>query len=260
MTNRYKAVIIDMDGTLLNSHKEISKRNKEMVIDIQQRGIKVALASGRPLDHLMEDALKIELDKYHGYLVGNNGQEFYDFKEKVIYRGARLPQEVLINTINIAEKYHLSCFGLSQGYRFRTEKYHDDYPSVIKENKDIIFDKIGLNDRDGIKNVWMVANELKALLAEFCQVMVTDNTTIELVPFGIDKIVGVDRIRDLNNLCNEDILIIGDGENDYQMSCHYPFVAMQDCFAKLKEKAIFITLSNDEDGVANAIEKLVNHV
>lgn len=255
MTNRYKAVIIDMDGTLLNSHKEISKRNKEMVIDIQQRGIKVALASGRPLDHLMEDALKIELDKYQGYLVGNNGQEFYDFKEKTIYRGARLPQEVLIKTINIAEKNHLSCFGLSQGYRFRTEKYHDDYPSVIKENKDIIFDKIGLNDHAGIKNVWLVANELKELLAEHCQVMVTDNKTIELVPFGIDKIVGVDRIRDLNHFHNVDILVIGDGENDYQMSCHYPFVAMHDCFDKLKENAMFITKSNDEDGVAYALEK-----
>lgn len=256
MTNRYKAVIIDMDGTLLNSHKDISKRNKEMVIDIQQRGIKVALASGRPLDHLMEDALKIELDKYQGYLVGNNGQEFYDFKEKVIYRGARLPQEVLIKTINIAEKYHLSCFGLSQGYRFRTDKHQDDYQSIIAENKDIIFDKIGLNDHAGIKNVWLVANELKELLVEHCQVMVTDNTTIELVPFGIDKIVGVDRIRDLNHFHNEDILVIGDGENDYQMSCHYPFVAMHDCFDKLKEKAIFITKSNDEDGVAYAIEKL----
>ncbi|MCI5773083.1 MAG: HAD-IIB family hydrolase [Erysipelotrichaceae bacterium] len=256
MENKYKVIVVDMDGTLLNSCKEISKKNREVLINIQKKGIKVALASGRPLDHLMEDSLKIELDNYQGYLVGNNGQEFYDFKEKVIYRGAKLPQDVLINTINIAEKYHLSCFGLSQGYRFRTEKYHDDYPSVIKENKDIIFDKIGLNDRDGIKNVWMVANELKVLLVESCQVMVTDNTTIELVPFGIDKIVGVDRIRDLNNLRNEDILIIGDGENDYQMSCHYPFVAMQDCFDKLKEKAIFVTLSNDENGVAYALEKL----
>lgn len=256
MTNRYKAVIIDMDGTLLNSHKDISKRNKEMVIDIQQRGIKVALASGRPLDLLMEDALKIELDKYHGYLVGNNGQEFYAFEERKVYRKDALPKKAWIDVVRFANKHKLIALGLSQSERIWIQK-DDNYEKLLNETKDMIFDKICIKDFPFMEDIENIANELRDLLIDDCQVMISDLTTIELVPFGIDKVVGVNHIRDLNNFKNEEILVIGDGENDYQMACNYPFVAMKDAFDKLKEKAIYITASNDNDGVAKAIERFV---
>lgn len=254
--NKYKMVVIDMDGTLLDTNKQISKKNKETIINIQKAGIKVALASGRPLDSLMADALKIELDKYDGYLVGNNGQEFYAFNERKVYRKDALPKKAWIDVVRFANKHKLIALGLSQNERIWIQK-DDNYAKILNETKDMIFDKICVKDFPFMEDIEIIANELRNILINDCQVMISDLTTIELVPFGIDKVVGVNYIRDLNHLKNEEILVIGDGENDYQMACNYPFVAMKDAFDKLKEKAIAITDSNDNDGVAKAIEKFV---
>ena len=254
--NKYKMVVIDMDGTLLDTNKQISKKNKETIINIQKAGIKVALASGRPLDSLMADALKIELDKYGGYLVGNNGQEFYAFNERKVYRKDALPKKAWIDVVRFANKHKLIALGLSQNERIWIQK-DDNYAKILNETKDMIFDKICIKDFPFMEDIEIIANELRNILINDCQVMISDLTTIELVPFGIDKVVGVNYIRDLNHLKNEEILVIGDGENDYQMACNYPFVAMQDAFVKLKEKAIYITASNDNDGVAKAIERFV---
>ena len=254
--NKYKMVVIDMDGTLLDTNKQISKKNKETIINIQKAGIKVALASGRPLDSLMADALKIELDKYGGYLVGNNGQEFYAFDERKVYRKDALPKKAWIDVVRFANKHKLIALGLSQNERIWIQK-DDNYAKILNETKDMIFDKICIKDFPFMEDIEIIANELRNILINDCQVMISDLTTIELVPFGIDKVVGVNYIRDLNHFKNEEILVIGDGENDYQMACNYPFVAMKDAFVKLKEKAIFITDSNDNDGVAKAIEKFV---
>ena len=254
--NKYKMVVIDMDGTLLDTNKQISKKNKETIINIQKAGIKVALASGRPLDSLMADALKIELDKYDGYLVGNNGQEFYAFNERKVYRKDALPKKAWIDVVEFAYKHHLIALGLSQNERIWIQK-DDNYAKILNETKDMIFDKICVKDFPFMEDIEIIANELRNILINDCQVMISDLTTIELVPFGIDKVVGVNYILDLNHFKNEEILVIGDGENDYQMACNYPFVAMQDAFVKLKEKAIYITASNDNDGVAKAIERFV---
>ena len=254
--NKYKMVVIDMDGTLLDTNKQISKKNKETIINIQKAGIKVALASGRPLDSLMADALKIELDKYDGYLVGNNGQEFYAFNERKVYRKDALPKKAWIDVVEFANKHKLIALGLSQNERIWIQK-DDNYAKILNETKDMIFDKICIKDFPFMEDIEIIANELRNILINDCQVMISDLTTIELVPFGIDKVVGVNYIRDLNHFKNEEILVIGDGENDYQMACNYPFVAMQDAFVKLKEKAIYITASNDNDGVAKAIERFV---
>ena len=254
--NKYKMVVIDMDGTLLDTNKQISKKNKETIINIQKQGIKVALASGRPLDSLMADALKIELDKYDGYLVGNNGQEFYAFNERKVYRKDALPKKAWIDVVRFAYKHHLIALGLSQSERIWIQK-DDNYAKILNETKDMTFDKICVKDFPFMEDIEIIANELRNILINDCQVMISDLTTIELVPFGIDKVVGVNYIRDLNHFKNEEILVIGDGENDYQMACNYPFVAMQDAFVKLKEKAIYITASNDNDGVAKAIERFV---
>ena len=254
--NKYKMVVIDMDGTLLDTNKQISKKNKETIINIQKAGIKVALASGRPLDSLMADALKIELDKYDGYLVGNNGQEFYAFNERKVYRKDALPKKAWIDVVRFANKHKLIALGLSQNERIWIQK-DDNYAKILNETKDMIFDKICVKDFPFMEDIEIIANELRNILINDCQVMISDLTTIELVPFGIDKVVGVNYIRDLNHFKNEEILVIGDGENDYQMACNYPFVAMKDAFDKLKEKAIYITASNDNDGVAKAIERFV---
>ena len=69
----YKIIVLDLDGTLTNSKKEISKPTLDALIDIQERGYKVVLASGRPTPGVLPLAKEVQLDKFGGYVLSYNG-------------------------------------------------------------------------------------------------------------------------------------------------------------------------------------------
>ena len=72
-TKPIQLIAMDMDGTLLNSRKEIDPKTKDQLIRIQEQGIQIALASGRPYKGLERFAKELRMDEFGGYLISNNG-------------------------------------------------------------------------------------------------------------------------------------------------------------------------------------------
>ena len=70
---KYKLLVLDVDGTLLNDAKEISKRTLAALLKVQQMGVRIVLASGRPTYGLMPLAKSLELGNYGGYILSYNG-------------------------------------------------------------------------------------------------------------------------------------------------------------------------------------------
>ncbi|MFW7394718.1 HAD-IIB family hydrolase, partial [Vagococcus fluvialis] len=70
-----KAIVLDIDGTLLTSEKKLSKLTKASLLKAQKQGVKVILASGRPTTGMLDLAEELELAKYDGYLVSYNGSK-----------------------------------------------------------------------------------------------------------------------------------------------------------------------------------------
>ena len=70
---KYKLLVLDVDGTLLNDAKEITKRTLSALLKIQQMGVRVVLASGRPSYGLMKVAKTLELGNYGGFILSYNG-------------------------------------------------------------------------------------------------------------------------------------------------------------------------------------------
>lgn len=82
----YKMIVVDLDGTLLNANKEISNLTKAVLLEKQQAGYVLVLASGRPFLSMIEYAKQLAMDKYGGYIVAYNGAQLYDVKNnKVIF-------------------------------------------------------------------------------------------------------------------------------------------------------------------------------
>ena len=79
-----KAIVMDIDGTLLNKEKIISTRTKNKLIEAQKKGIKIVLASGRPTQGMLPLARELEMDTYEGFLISYNGSQVYDVKTKEI--------------------------------------------------------------------------------------------------------------------------------------------------------------------------------
>ena len=71
---KYKLLVLDVDGTLLNDEREISKRTLAALLKVQQMGVRIVLASGRPTYGLMPLAKTLELGNYwKGFVLSYNG-------------------------------------------------------------------------------------------------------------------------------------------------------------------------------------------
>ena len=69
----FKVIALDIDGTLTNSDKVITPKTKEMLMNYQEIGGKIILASGRPTQGIIPHAKTLELEKYGGYILAYNG-------------------------------------------------------------------------------------------------------------------------------------------------------------------------------------------
>lgn len=67
----YQMLVLDLDGTLTNSRKELTEPTKQALIEIQEEGKKVVLASGRPINGIVPLAEKLNLSKYGGYMLSS---------------------------------------------------------------------------------------------------------------------------------------------------------------------------------------------
>ena len=83
---KYKALALDLDGTLINSEKKLSTQNKKAVMEAAERGVHIILASGRPLFGIEPVAEALELSRVGGYILAYNGGNIINCKTKeVIY-------------------------------------------------------------------------------------------------------------------------------------------------------------------------------
>lgn len=82
-----KALVLDIDGTLTNSRKEISEETKRGIQETLKRGHKVILASGRPTPGMRRYEQELELEKYGGYLLSFNGGRIVECRTgEVVYQ------------------------------------------------------------------------------------------------------------------------------------------------------------------------------
>jgi len=82
----YKLIATDMDGTLLNDRHLISEGNVQAIKEVQKKGVKFVLASGRPSFAMLNYAKKLEMDKNEGYVLAFNGGQLINMSDgKVMF-------------------------------------------------------------------------------------------------------------------------------------------------------------------------------
>lgn len=92
---KYKLIVLDLDGTLTNSKKEISSRNRETLIRIQEQGIRLVLASGRPTYGIVPLANELRMNEFGGFILSYNGGEIINWETKEMMYENVLPNEVV---------------------------------------------------------------------------------------------------------------------------------------------------------------------
>ena len=105
---KYKAISLDLDGTLVDSNKEIPEANREAVWKAIDKGVAVILASGRPLFGVLPVAEKLELKERGGYVLAYNGGNIWDCKEEKLVYSKNVPMECIEDICRVARKYDVS--------------------------------------------------------------------------------------------------------------------------------------------------------
>ena len=92
---KYQVLVLDLDGTLTNSRKEITEPTKKALIEIQEAGRTVVLASGRPINGVAPLAESLQMDRFGGYMLSFNGARITKCSTGEIIYNRTVPQEII---------------------------------------------------------------------------------------------------------------------------------------------------------------------
>lgn len=263
----YKLLALDLDGTLTNSNKEITPFTRKVLEEVQQQGIRIALASGRPLEGISPIAEQLHLAQYSGYIMAFNGGLIVDCKAgKHLYENYLNPSLYPL----LYEKCHKGDFAILTylNGHIASEDINNKYVkhNAIRNRMPLLQLSNLLQEILHPEPKWIVAGEPEKLirLEKELQTLFQDELSIyrsepyylEILPPGIDKKNGIKLIADSLSIQVENIIACGDGYNDISMIGYAGLgIAMANANTEVKAAADYITLSNDEDGVAHAVKK-----
>ncbi|EOH97178.1 cof-like hydrolase [Enterococcus haemoperoxidus ATCC BAA-382] len=265
-----KLVAIDLDGTLLNSKKEISERNKQALAKAKAAGVKIVICTGRPLAAIGIYLDALNLRDNGDYSITFNGGLVQKNDTGEIIEKASMPLENVHDLFELAAALNVPLDILSDGLVLQlptTQNYESLYSQL---NTLLTYESYELDQltADRIYNKAVIAVEqtyldeqIKKIPSPFYdryEIIKTRSNLLEFMPKGITKAYGISLLaRDLD-INQEEIMTVGDEENDLPMIEYAGLgVAMENAVARVKDLADVITDTNDNDGVAQAVEKFV---
>lgn len=274
MKHRIKMIGLDLDGTLLTDKKELTDRTKAALRRAIELGITVLVASGRPWMGVPQ-----ELRNFPGmrYALTSNGARIIDTKDDRVIEEHLLSPELALKALAVCGKYDTlqEVYFDGQGYAPEdqmayVEKYHRN-PSMceymrktrlpVKDIRKLVeqenrgLDKVQalFADMDERETAWKELEQEKGL-----ELVGSLQYNIEINAAGVNKGTGLVNLGRMLGIRRKEIMAFGDGDNDIAMLREAGFgVAMANADEQVKAAADYITLSNEEEGVAEAIERLV---
>lgn len=268
---KYKLIAIDMDGTLLNSKNQLSNRTIQTLKRVREKGVETVIATGR----LYKSA------SYYANLLGisnsiitSNGALMLDEKGNVLYENT-LDKEKLEKIVKLSSKHNIYHHFYSRDkfyaqyiskevlkfYNEGNQKMNIDVQvyknlSEIVNNKDIKIHKCLYIENHGKEKLEKLDLELKSI--EGLNITSSWHNNIEVMNKDVSKGKALEELCKIKNINPEQVIAIGDNQNDIPMLDYAGYsIAMGNALDLVKNTADHITLTNDQDGLAVALEKII---
>lgn len=258
--NDVKAIVLDLDGTLLDSKKEVSERSIKVILEAYNKGFFIIFATARP-PRSVKDLLP---------------QKLQDIAAAVYYNGALVNDD----TMAYRQHYPIESAIADEIIEYFATYHSEAYLSI--ESEDIWYSHQILDYQDAmnmvINPIIVPLNELKKIQAS--KILITDypyyeqlrkqfehkvniictdaGTLIQIMAKGVSKDRAITDLCMQKNIPMSSVMAFGDDWNDLELfqACGFP-IAMGNAIPKLKDVAYFITDTNNEEGVARVLERLV---
>lgn len=270
-----RLIALDMDGTLLNEQKELSPGNRRALECCIRHGIAVVPATGRPAA-----GVPVELQEMNGvrYAIVTNGARVEDLQEKVIISREVIDWELAYEILSLLSQYPVAYDPYIDGRgkmeaRFRNHLEQYGLPpamqKLVRSNRDEVEDELALvkSLKAPVEKINIFTTdqklrmELWEKLNQYKELAVTSSLeyNLEINAAAATKGNALLQLAAHLGLKREQTMAIGDGSNDISMiESAGVGVAMANAMDIVKQKADYITLSNEEDGVAAAIRHVLH--
>ena len=228
---KIEAIAVDVDGTITDGRRRVCHSALDALRKAEDAGIPVIIATGN-ISHFAY-AVATLVGTTGGLVCENGGVIYQD--------GYNDNRVIVLGDISKAQK----------AYDFLLEKFGEDIPFKIVEDSDARVSEICF-----YKN--MDSEPLKDLLQDFDVIVYDSGFALHLTDPKVNKGIGLSELAKLLDYNIENIMCIGDSENDIDFLHAAGFkVAVANACDELKEIADYVCENKYGDGVAEAIDKFV---
>ena len=263
-----KLIAVDVDGTLLNSKNKISQRTRKSLIKAMEEGHKVVIVSGRPTEAINAIAKELNFGKYAGLISAFNGGAIINFETKEELSNHVLDldftKEILKESrdlgIDVLIPKHRTMISAKDNRYLNLEREILGFDTEVRkdliENIDFTPNKLLLaSDKETLDKIIPGLEEKYKKRASLVR---SQDFYYEVMPQGLSKGKSLLEIASYYGIEQKDIIAFGDQMNDETMiEIAGVGVAMANAVEAIKEIADYVTLSNDQDGIADYLEKFV---
>lgn len=265
---KYKLLVLDIDGTLNNSKKEITEKTKAALIKAQQNGLTIALASGRPTIGIKKAADELKLAEFGGYVLAFNGGLITNCADNSVIYKKVIPQSSMKRISDMAKELGVNLLTYSHE-KIVAEKKDEYLETECRINHaeflkvDSISDYVDhdvpkflmLGDGDYLGTI---EPAVKERLSDSFNVFRSEPFFLEIMPKNIDKAYSLAKLLEHMGITRDEMIACGDGYNDVSMISFAGLgVAMENAQNAVKDVSDYITLSNDNDGIAHIVDKFI---
>lgn len=278
---KLKAIILDLDGTVLTSEKTISSKTQEKLIQLQKQGVKIILASGRASAAMESTAEALELGLYDGYYISYNGACVTDASNhELIYKKPILNEDA-VELLKTLEQFSVIPMIEDGEVMYVRNVYEKDIP--IASGSDTFINIVEYESRGGGYKLHEVTHLYENIDYPIYKVLVAGDPTYlqenykkfsspfkdkltssfsapffyEFTDLGVDKGETLKILLETLNIDPKDTIAFGDGHNDISLLKVAGIgVAMGNAHEDVVEIADATTKSNNEDGIAHFLESL----
>lgn len=274
-----RAIILDIDGTLVNDEKIITPETKKALLKAQDMGIRLAIASARSDNGLRRFGRWLDFEKHHGIFICYNGGLILDSQSNEVYFEKSMPRQLAKEILNHLKQFKCIPMVNKDEYMYLYDAY-DGIINVNGEERDIIRYETRTNEflicekKDlaefidfDVPKILVAADtdylakhheEMGAPFLDRAKCTLTAPFFYEFNAKGVDKAKAISDAFDRMGVSEDEMMAFGDAQNDISMLTHVKYgIAMGNGVDEVKKAAFDVTDDNNHDGIAKALYKYI---